>query len=179
MEKKKRAPKTKPSTPSRKRMNQNKAIQTLAALLAANFVPGDLLITLTYDPDCEGIDRPTAIKYLRAFLRSFRGVRNKRRKNLLYLHSTLSPGIGERVQHQVVLNAAGTDLEELQSLWRYGEVEAEVFEPGIDYAALAKRLTSGIHEANANSWVPSYSLVRPPDSTPRGIYPEAGVGDRW
>lgn len=83
-----RAAKTKCSTAARQRMNMKYAWQKLELLLASNFTPRDLVVTLTYDDDHLPDDRDGAVEKIKRFWVQLRKARRLAGQSLRY--STLS-----------------------------------------------------------------------------------------
>ena len=164
-----RAAKTRCSTAARQRMNLKRAARKLELLIAANFVPGDLFITLTYDDAHLPADRQTALKRLRKFLRQLKETRKKRGHGTPYIYVTEGLHGDARVHHHLILSAAGNDLEELQSLWPCGMIELDWLGAPNDYAALAEYLTKepreGLRGNNERCWTSSLGLARPIEET--------------
>lgn len=160
-----RAAKTKCSTAARQRMNLKRSAQKLEMLMAANFAPGDLFVTLTYDDDHLPADRQAAILRLRKFLRQLKTARRSRKQETRYIYVTEGLHGDGRVHHHLILNAVGYDLDEIQSLWPCGLVDLDGLGAVSDYAALAEYLTKeprdGKRDSNARCWTPSLGLVRP------------------
>ena len=161
-----RAAKMRCSSAARQRMNDKRAARRLELLLAANFAPGDLFVTLTYDDAHLPADRAASGRRIKKFLRQLRAVRKARGERTLYLYVTEGAHGDGRLHHHLVLNAVGRDLEELQSLWVDGTVEMDVLGPVSEFAALAEYLTKeprdGLRSARgARCWTPSLGLARP------------------
>ena len=83
-----RAAKTKCSSAARQRMNMKYAWQKLELLLASNFTPRDLVVTLTYDDDHLPDDRDSAVEKIKRFWVQLRKARRLAGQSLRY--STLS-----------------------------------------------------------------------------------------
>jgi len=83
-----RAAKTKCSSAARQRMNMKYAWQKLELLLASNFTPRDLVVTLTYDDDHLPDDRDGAVEKIKRFWVQLRKARRLAGQSLRY--STLS-----------------------------------------------------------------------------------------
>ena len=83
-----RAAKTKCSSAARQRMNMKYAWQKLELLLASNFTPRDLVVTLTCDDDHLPDDRDGAVEKIKRFWVQLRKARRLAGQSLRY--STLS-----------------------------------------------------------------------------------------
>ena len=64
-----RAAKSRATTAARKALNLKAAYRRLEMLLAANFVPTDFMVTLTYRPEDLPPTRKDALKLLRNFIK--------------------------------------------------------------------------------------------------------------
>ena len=122
-EPKARAAKRKLSSEAQQRMNQKYSYQKLELMLAANFVPGDLVCTMTYDDAHLPADRKAAegkLKYFRAKLKKDRG---KQKSDMRMIWSTEHRHGDGRWHHHVVINATGDDYDTILKLWGQGEIE--------------------------------------------------------
>ena len=159
-----RAAKTKCSTAARQRMNMKYAWQKLELLLASNFTPRDLVVTLTYDDDHLPDDRDGAVEKIKRFWVQLRKARRLAGQSLHYVYVTEGVHGDKRLHHHVVIDGTGGDLETLQSLWPHGEVHIEYVD-AYGYEALAKYLTKEPREHGSpnglRSWTPSRGLEKP------------------
>lgn len=131
--------------------------QELELLIANNFGKGDSVVTLTYDDLHLPLNKNAAKTFVRKFLRKLREVRKRRDEALLYIYATEgfhgaeqnelfgwdSALEDKRVHHHMVLN--GREIEELRSLWEYGEIRVEPVDIHY-YRELAKYLTKEARE---------------------------------
>lgn len=160
-----RAAKMRCSSAARQRMNIKQSARKLELLIAANFAPGDLTVTLTYDNEHLPTDRQAAVQRLRKFLRQLKAVRRSRGQQTPYIYVTEGLHDGGRVHHHLILNAVGNDLEEIQSLWPCGLVELDKLGAVSDFCAIAEYLTKeprdGLRGNGARCWTPSLGLNRP------------------
>lgn len=108
------------STAGQQMMNLKYAFQKMELSLAANFQPGDLFVTLTYDRDHLPWDRKEANQRLGAFFKKLRKARAAKGKELRYLYCTEHKHGDGRWHHHVLLNATGRDYETIRALWRWG-----------------------------------------------------------
>lgn len=118
-----RAAKKKLSSAAQQRMNQIYSYQKLELLLAANFVPGDLVITFTYDDAHLPFSRKGAegkLKYFRAKLAAARQQRGEELRMVWNCEHKHGDG---RWHHHTVINSTGEDYEEILRLWGQGEIE--------------------------------------------------------
>ena len=120
-----RAAKRKASTEAQRRMNQIYSHQKLKLLLAANFVPGDLVVTLTCDDEHLPASRKEAQAQLKYFRQRLTAARKRRGQSLVMVWATESKHGEGRWHHHCVINATGDDYDEIRQLWRYG-VDIEI-----------------------------------------------------
>lgn len=159
-----RAAKSKMSTQARRALNMKAAHRRLEMLLAANFTPKDLHLTLTYrDSDLPGT-RAEAVKRVRKFLAQMRKLRHARGLLFKYVYVTEGKHGGHRLHHHLVINATGRDIEDIRALWPYGD-QVDI-EPIADreYADLARYITKEAAEGKpvgAQMWTGSRNLEKP------------------
>ena len=110
-------------------------------LLAANFGPRDLFVTLTYRDENLPAKRAGAIKNVRNFLKHLQEHRKARGQTLKYIYATEGKHGGGRLHHHIVINAAGDDMETVRSLWPYGDVVDFEYIGTYDYEQLARYIT--------------------------------------
>ena len=155
--KKGRAARSRPTCAAQLFYNNKCSWQELELLIANNFGKGDLVVTLTYDDEHLPKNKTAAKACARKFLRKLREVRKRREEELLYVYTTEgfhgaeqnelfgwdSALEDKRLHHHLVLN--GNEVEELRSLWEYGEIRAEAVDIHY-YRELAKYLTKEARE---------------------------------
>ena len=156
-ERKGRAGRSRPTSAAQQFYNNKCSWRELELVIANNFGRGDMVVTFTYDDAHLPKSKKTAQGCMRKFFRKLRGVRKQRGEALLYIYVTEGlhgsraderfgrDGALEdrRLHHHVVLN--GRDVEELRSLWEYGEIRAEPVDIHY-YRELAKYLTKEARE---------------------------------
>ena len=120
-----RAAKKKLSSAAQQRMNQVYSYQKLELMLAANFMPGDLVITFTYDGDHLPSSRRQAEGKLKYFRAKLVAARKKRGEELRMVWCSEHRHGEGRWHHHAVLNATGDDYEEILHLWGQGEIEIQ------------------------------------------------------
>lgn len=165
--KKQRGQKQKASTAARERLNARTSYAKLERCLADNFDNGDLLVTLTYDDDHLPDSKKKAVGRVRTFLPKVRSARKARGQLLRYVYVTQGCYPGGRLHHHLVMDATGDDLEELQRLWPWGNVDITrlTFDKAHTYEDLASYLTREPREwghpyVGERMWTPSLGLVR-------------------
>lgn len=118
-----RASKRRLSSEAQKRMNAKYSYQKLELMLAANFLPGDLVVSLTYDDRHLPRNREEAkakLKYFRQKLSAAR--RRAGQPFVMFWNCEHVLGDG-RWHHHCVINATGDDYKQLLELWGQGEIE--------------------------------------------------------
>lgn len=116
-----RAGKKKLSSEAQQRMNRIYSFQKLELMLAANFRPGDLIVTLTYDDDHLPASRDKAVQRLKKFRSGLARIRSRHGKSLVMIWNTENVFDQGRWHHHCVINAAGRDFSEIRSLWPWGD----------------------------------------------------------
>lgn len=116
-----RAGKRKLSSEAQQRMNLKHSYQKLELMIAANFRPGDLMVTLTYDEDNLPRSRTAATAKLKRFRADLKAARKAagRPEPVMIFNTENAFGEG-RWHHHIILNNVGEDYEELRRLWPWG-----------------------------------------------------------
>jgi len=123
-----RAGKHRVSSEALQRMNAIYSWQKLEMMLAANFLPGDLVIVLTYDDDHLPRSRAEAVARLKYFRAKLAAARRARGEILVmfwneeHLHHDTNYLEDGRWHHHIVVNSTGEDYNELLKLWGQGEI---------------------------------------------------------
>ncbi len=112
-----RAPKTEISSVAQEAMNLKHSWQKLKALIAANFSPGDIVVTLTYRDASLPPTRRAAENRLKLFIRRLRDERRAGGKELKYVYVTELGHSSGRLHHHMILNSTGDDYKTIQRLW--------------------------------------------------------------
>jgi len=159
-----RAAKSKCSTKARQRMNLKRSAIKLKLMIAANFTFSDLVVTYTYDDSSLPLTVEAAEELLKNHLVKLRAHRKKRGEIVKSIYVTESKHGDGRIHHHRVLNGTGADLDTLQSLWPWGNIEIELIEAR-GYTALAEYLTKEPREVGSangkRTWIPTLNLVKP------------------
>ena len=161
-EPKARAAKSRISSAARMRINARTSWEKLEELLAANFEPSDLFVTLTYREAPP--TREYAQRQLNKFLTILRAQRRIRGAQLLYIKNCEHVRDDEsegRWHHHLVINATGADFDEIRSLWSAWGDNVDFETLGTDYEARAKYLCKERAPAGRQTWTPSRGLRRP------------------
>ena len=116
-----RQAKRKTSTEAQRRANARYSWEKLELMLAANYVPGDLVVTLTFDDAHLPPDRKTAAARCKKFRQELTGIRKAAGTDLRMIW-TIENKIGEGRWHlHAVINAAGSDdFADILRSWPYG-----------------------------------------------------------
>lgn len=123
-----RAGKRRVSSEAQQRMNLIYSWQKLEFMLAANYLPGDLVIVLTYDDTHLPQSRAEAAAKLKYFRAKLAAARRSRSKDLVmfwneeHLHQSADHLENKRWHHHIVVNSTGNDYEELSKAWGQGKV---------------------------------------------------------
>lgn len=142
-----RTAKKKISSEAQRRMNRIYSYQKLELQLAANYRPGDLWITLTYDDKYLPKSEKEAERCMCCFLRRLRSERRKRGQELVYhwntehKHEHESCWENRRWHHHLMINATGEDFELIRKCWTYGsniEIRRLRIDKDNTYEALAR-----------------------------------------
>lgn len=159
-----RQAKRKVSSEAQQRMNQKYSYQKLELILAANFVPGDLVVTFTYDNEHLPFSRKGAegkLKYFRAKLAAARQQRGEELRMVWNCEHKHGDG---RWHHHTVINSTGEDYEEILRLWGQGEVEITKLRVDKDknYETLARYLAKEEREKlGQRAWSYTRSCRKP------------------
>ena len=105
------------STPARESLNAKMSWQKLMLILAANFDPKDLVVTLTYRDGDLPHTREDADKRLSSFIRALRTKRREEGKDLVYARVTEGYHGDGRLHHHIVINSTGDDYSSIRKLW--------------------------------------------------------------
>lgn len=145
-----RAAKSKLSSEAQQRMNRKYSYQKLELMLAANFRPGDLVCTLTYDDEHLPRNRDVAAGKLKEFRKRLSKMRRRTGDELVMIWCTEHKHGDGRWHHHAVINATGDDYKTILSAWHQGEIEIKPLrvDKEKNYESLARYMTK---EAPGNS----------------------------
>ena len=131
----KRAEKAKPTTLSQEQLNIRMAEKRLRRIINHNFYPGDLYITLDYEPKNRPKDRETIRKHGNDFKRKLRTRYKKLGIPLRYIYVVER---GERgALHHHILIPDGASVKELRKLWPHGRIHVDPLDGSRQYRRLA------------------------------------------
>ena len=159
------------STEAQRRANVKYSWQKLMWRLASNFLPGDLVVTLTYDDD----HLPKSRKEAKARLKKFRErmVKIRKAKGLPFLavyatehlHSSDKPDQSGRWHHHIAINSTGDDFADILCAWGYGsnvEIHPLELSDKRTYETLAKYMSKERADtANSHVWSCTRNCRRP------------------
>ena len=160
-----RAAKRRASTEAQARMNAKYSWQRLEMMLAANFFPGDLVITLTYDDEHLPETRARANEKLKRFRRTLADLRHDRGEHLVMIWTTENKSDGGRWHHHCVINSTGEDYSEILRLWVWGadvQIEPLKVSKEKNYESLARYMCKEARERpGLRSWSCTRSCRKP------------------
>ena len=160
-----RGAKRKLSSEAQQKANAKYSYQKLELMLAANFVPGDLILTLTYDEAHLPRTREAAAARLKKFRADLAALRKRSGRELLMIWNTENVFNLGRWHHHCVVNACGEDFEAIRRLWGSGE-NVEIRKLQIDkdhsYESLARYMCKEARERpGLRSWSYTRSCRKP------------------
>ena len=160
-----RQEKRKASTEAQARMNAKYSWQKLEMMLAANFLPRDLIVTLTFDEEHLPETRKQANTRLRKFRAELSEIRRRKRKDLRMIWA-IEHRSGEGRWHvHAVINSTGDDFSQLISCWPYGkdiEIRRLELSRKKNYESLARYFCKEARErAGLRSWSYTRSCRHP------------------
>jgi hypothetical protein len=153
--------------------------------IAANFGPGDLYATLTYDDDHQPTSRQEANRRIQAFWKRLRAARSAKGQELRYIYVSEHKHGDGRWHHHVLINATGDDFEIIRKLWGQGLVDFVKIRIDRDknYETLARylckeqrdKLGQRLWSGSRNLRKPEKECFRVPNDTPLTPPPDATV----
>lgn len=162
-----RQAKSRCSSAARQAMNLKLSWQKLEVLLAENFDLNDLVVTLTYREDRLPRTKAQAVTRLKRFIRQLRESRRMREDVTWYVYCTEGYHGEHRWHHHIVLNATGSDYEEIRALWaengdnvNFNTLEEKGYDGWAQYLTKEPR-EHGKPLVGERTWVPSMGLRRP------------------
>jgi hypothetical protein len=161
-----RAEKRKISSAAQQRINAKYSWQKLELMLAANFVPGDLVVTLTFDDQHLPETRAAASAMLKKFRTDMSRLRKAAGEQLVMIWTTENKSGSGRWHHHCVINAtSGSDFVDILTCWPHGsDIEIRRLEIGgrKSYESLARYFCKEPRErAGLRSWSYTRSCRHP------------------
>ena len=156
-----RAAKRKTSTEAQQRLNARLSWEKLELMIAANFVPGDLVATLTFDDEHLPPNRKTAAARLKKFRADLSRIRKEAGEEDLRMIWTIENKAGAGRWHvHCVMNSTGNDFGDVLRCWPYGgdcEITRLQTDKEKNYETLARYMCK---EARERSGLRSWSYTR-------------------
>ena len=165
-----RQAKRKISSEAQQRMNAIYSWQKLELMLAANFLPGDLVVVFTYDDAHLPETRAQAQAKLKYFRAKLAAARRKRKQPLVmfwneeHLHHDPGELSDGRWHHHCVINTTGDDYKELLELWGQGEIDVKPLrvDKEKNYETLARYMCKEARDKpGQRSWSYTRNAVKP------------------
>ncbi len=173
-----RREKRKASTEAQQRLNAKYSWEKLELMLAANFVPGDLFATLTFDDDHLPEDRKTAAARLKKFRQQLTEIRKARGEECRMIWTIENAHGSGRWHVHLAVNATGNDFSDILRCWLYGS-DVEILRIELsrekNYESLARYMCKEERERpGLRSW--SYSRnCRHPEVETRTVPDDADI----
>ena len=136
-----RQAKRKMSSEAQQRLNARYSWEKLELMIAANFAPGDLVATLTFDDDHLPPDRKAVAARLKKFRSELGLIRKDKGRELRMIWTIENKSDAGRWHVHAVLNTTGNDFADILRCWPYGsEIRIEKLELGRrrNYETLAR-----------------------------------------
>ena len=155
-----RAGKKKLSSEAQQRMNRKYSYMKLELLIAANFAPGDWIVTFTYDDAHAPNSREQAMARLKEFRRKLSALRRKDGRELRMIWNAENVFDLGRWHHHTIINSCGEDFTLLRELWPWGvniEIQTLRIDKDHSFEALARYMCK---EARERPGLRSWSYTR-------------------
>ena len=149
--------------------NLKTSYEKFLMLTYANFSPGDLFVSFSYDDLHLPDSREGAIKCFRKFMRLFRKYRKKYGDPLVYAYCTqvTTENGGRRLHHHMLLRYEDeSDIERIKTLWDNGFADIlwikdmEHLSDRVGYMTREPRVL-GVRVPGEQMWTTSRGMVRP------------------
>ena len=153
---------------AQRRVDRRNAQKKLRRIINANFGPGDILITNTYDPGQDPKSEDAAQRNMQNYIRRIKALRKKlglpALKYVYVTEVTHSEARGTRYHHHMILSG-GIDRETLERMWRGGHSNSRTARPDRDwlggFAHYMTKTKETQEKATKRGWNCSKNLVRP------------------
>lgn len=160
-----RAAKRKASTEAQQRINARYSWQKLELMLAANFLPRDLFVTLTFDDEHLPKTRKEAAARLKTFRTRLTEIRTDQRQETRMIWTIENASGGGRWHVHLAVNATGDDFGDIVRCWTFGS-EIEIRRLQVDrkknYETLARYMCKEARERpGLRSWSYTRSCRKP------------------
>ena len=172
-----RQAKRKTSTEAQQRANARYSWEKLELMLAANYMPGDLVVTLTFDDDHLPEDRKTAAARCKKFRKELGELRRAAGSELRMIWTIEHrSGEGRWHVHAVINRLTGNDGILLVKLWGKGSVHIEHLKEDREknHVSLAKYMAkeSEDRENSRRAWSYTRSCRKPETVVDRNVEDE-------
>ena len=165
-----RAQRSKATTRAQAAMNLKNRRKRLEFIIAGNFGPQDRFITLTYDDEHLPATRKEARANVPRYLAQLRELRRRFGLQFKYVYGTEGIHGESRLHHHIIITAAPGDLEQLQSLWPYGNVDIETLgKYGSDRCAILAAYILKERKPNGEQGYTNSKNIDPPRITAEWI----------
>lgn len=166
-----RAAKQKATNEVMARYNKKSSIRKFELMLAANFPPGSIVGTVTYDDEHLPDDRKAAERRFRYFRQKLSKHYKRRGVELVCFWSTEHKHGDGRWHHHFVIPSTGDDYDAIRAAWSYGS-DIELGRLRVDeeknYATLAKYYAKESREKlGLRSWSYTRNAVKPQEDSDR------------
>lgn len=145
--------------------NERHAVKKLTRLINANFIQGDIHLTLTYKKGSLPNGKEQAKKDIEKFTREMRAAYRKAGYELKYIW--VAEWRGKRLHYHFVINYI--DPRVIQTIWKQGYIDTRFLDETGQYSDLAQYLIKETKETfrdkdtriSGKRWNPSRNLVQP------------------
>lgn len=161
------------SSDLRQKLNDRNSAQKFRRLIACNFSPGDLVVTLTYsDAALPATPEQARDKKLKPFINSLRReLREGGAPELKYMYVTEGYHGDHRLHHHIIVPASPGIRDRVRSLWKkngenvdFEHIAARGYSEWAFYLTKEPRKT-GRRRVGDRMWTPSLNLVKPTVTT--------------
>lgn len=147
------------------RYNKKTSIRKFELMLAANFLPGDIVGCVTYDDEHLPVNRKQAARRFAYFKKKLAAEYKRRGLTLVMAWSTEHKHGDGRWHHHFICTASGDDYDLIRSAWGYGtqiELSALRLDNDKNYQSLATYFSKEEREKpGLRSWSFSRNAVKP------------------
>ena len=160
-----RQAKRKMSTEAQQRLNAKYSWEKLELMLAANFGPGDLFVTLTFDDEHLPEDRSQVSAIFKKFRHEIQEIRKAQGQEAVIIWGFENVHDSGRWHVHLVINATGNDFVEILRCWPYGS-DVEILRLQVDreknYESLARYMCKERRDRQGlRSWSCTRNCKRP------------------
>jgi hypothetical protein len=142
-----------PTVQAVRKLNEDRRKKELRMLMENNFYNKGQLIDIHHDYDYVDSDDKTAKKRIKAFHAKMRIL--YKMKNVVYKWIFTTTTTGEHIHHHMMI-PNGVDVEEIQSCWKWGYINAKELYTPDDYSELAGYFIKQNH-IEGEEWPPDHT----------------------